>query len=96
MGMPARKKSSEDFEPSERLLEIHEDGRRPLRAPDGTIYCAYSFDNQPPKCPFGHRGPKEERLVNGVRQTICMCHDGRLRGLPDTDYEEVDIKERKK
>ncbi len=86
-GEPKKKK---DKKSSEELLQLHENGKHPIRSGKKT-FCAYSLDEPIPPCPLNHRGSGKEYLVNGVRRILFRCLDSRLKDLPESDYNYLEV-----
>ncbi len=81
-------KEGNDKKSSEKLLQLHRDGKRPIKLGEG-FFCAYSFDESMPSCIF--RGPEEEHIVDGVRRKLSKCYHGGVRSLFESDYDYVEI-----
>ena len=60
------------------LIVKHDTDKLPLIDDKGIVFCAFSLEKNMPPCPFGHRGPKVEVVIGGVKQQVHTCCDARM------------------
>ena len=67
-----------DFRDSNDLIKKHETDKLPFRDENGRVFCAFSMEQNMPPCPFDHRGPEVEVVINGVITQVFTCCDARM------------------